>query len=86
MLKAKETEQFILHMLSNTYLILLANMYVLTFAQNIEEQLTSSEIALKNTFHYDLSFIYEAMYHHEALKGINLIHNVSIPVFLIIFL
>lgn len=86
MLKSKETEQFILHMLSNTYLMLLTNMYVLTFAQNVEEQLTSSETMLKNTFHYELSFIYEAMYHHEALKGINSIHNVSIPVFFITFL
>lgn len=61
-------------------------MYVLTFAQNVKEQLTSSETTFKNTFHYDLCFIYEAMYHHEALKGINLMHNVSIPVFLITFL
>lgn len=73
-------------MLSKTYLMLLANMCVLTFAQNVKEQLTSSETTLKNTFHYDLFFIYEAMYHREALKGINLIHNVSTPVFLITFL
>lgn len=43
MLKAKETEQFIPHMLSNTYLMLLANMYILTFAENVKEQLTSWE-------------------------------------------
>lgn len=61
-------------------------MYVLMFAQNVKEQLTSWETTLKNTFHYDLSFIYEAMYHHEALKGINVIHNISVDVFLIIFL